>query len=135
MIGANLKVSDLMSTQLIVAHIDDTMEFAEFDMKTANVRHVLVVDQNNRLAGVVSDRDVLRAFGARGDNSLILGAIMSTNPITIGDIEPARKALEVMLEHKISCLPVEGEDGQLVGVVTETDFMRLLHHEMTATAD
>jgi len=130
MIHPDMKVADLMSTALVTARIDDTMDLAEFDMKTARIRHVLVLDHNNSLVGIVSDRDILRAFGARGTNKLILGAIMSQQPVMVRDSAPAREALEIMLERKISCLPVEGDEGQLVGVVTETDFMRLLYEEL-----
>ena len=123
-----------MTTALVTSHIEDTMDVADVDMKLAAIRHLLVVDNSNALAGVVSDRDILRAFGALGHKKLIIGAIMSTNIVTIADTALAREALEIMLEKKISCLPVEGDDGQLVGVVTETDFMRLLYDELDKSA-
>lgn len=123
-----------MTTALVTVHIEDTMDVADVDMKLAAIRHLLVVDNSNALAGVVSDRDILRAFGAMGHKKLIIGAIMSTNIVTIADTALAREALEIMLEKKISCLPVEGDDGQLVGVVTETDFMRLLYDELDKSA-
>ncbi len=129
-----MTVSELMSTALVTANLEDTMDIADFEMKTAGIRHLLVIDHSNTLVGVVSDRDILRAFGALGDKSLVIAAIMSTRPVMIRDSAPAREALEIMLDRKISCLPVEGDDGQLVGVVTETDFMRRMYEELDKTA-
>ena len=126
----DLTVEDLMSTALITATVEETMDAADVDMKMAGIKHLLVVDGRNHLVGIVSDRDVLRAFGAMGHGKLIVGAIMSTNIQMIRFDALASAALEMMLEKKIHCLPVEGDDGQLVGVVTETDFMRLLLEEM-----
>ena len=134
MIRPDMTVSELMSTALVTANLEDTMDIADFEMKTAGIRHLLVIDHSNTLVGVVSDRDILRAFGALGDKSLVIAAIMSTRPVMIRDSAPAREALEIMLDRKISCLPVEGDDGQLVGVVTETDFMRRMYEELDKTA-
>jgi CBS domain-containing protein len=125
---ADMRVSDLMTTDVITARIDDTMDLADIDMKLARIRHIPVIDGDNQVIGVVSDRDILRAFGALGDNSLIIGAVMSDQVVTIEESAPAREALRIMLERKISCLPVVDESG-LIGVITETDFMRHLYEE------
>ena len=128
---AALKVSDLMTTNVITARIEDTMDLADLDMKLAHIRHIPVVDGQNQVVGIVSDRDILRAFGALGDSSLIIGAVMTDRVETIEASAPARQALKIMLERKISCLPVRDPHGSLVGVITETDFMRLLFESMT----
>jgi CBS domain-containing protein len=119
-------VAELMTTNVFTARIEDTIDLADIDMKLARIRHIPVVD-GNRIIGIVSDRDILRAFGALGDNSLIIGAVMSDRVQTIDERAPAREALRIMLDGKIGCLPVTGDDGALVGVITETDFMRLLY--------
>lgn len=121
------RVADLMTTNVITARIDDTMDLADLDMKMARIRHIPVVDNDNKVIGIVSDRDILRAFGALGDHSLIIGAVMTDRVETIDESEPAKEALRIMLEKKISCLPVADASGGLVGVITETDFMRLLY--------
>lgn len=134
MIDPNSRVEDLMTSAVITARVEDTMDLADLDMKLAGIRHIPVVDEQNRVVGVVSDRDILRSFGALGTDKLIIGAIMSTDVQTIGPDAPARDALARMLENKFSCLPVVDDDGGLIGVITETDFMRLLHDEMVERA-
>lgn len=124
------RVEDLMTTSVITAKIDDTMDLADIDMKLARIRHIPVIDGENRVVGILSDRDILRAFGALGKNELIVGAVMTDHVSTIRPDAPARDALKVMLDDKIGCLPVVDADEKLVGVITETDFLWVLYEQM-----
>lgn len=89
-------------------------------------RHLLVIDEHNRLVGVISDRDVVRCFGpAKYPNEELLAEltaaeIMSTDLITIEPNASLQKAVVLMIDHGISCLPVIADDS-LVGIVTDTD--------------
>jgi CBS domain-containing protein len=124
----NLRVQDIMSTALVIARPDETMDSADFDMRLARVRHLPVVDYRNRLAGILSNRDVLRAIGKRGHKeSLKVREVMSTDIISIRQTEPAHRAALLLMKHRIGCVPVEGEEGQLVGLVTESDFLEFAH--------
>lgn len=119
----DISVSDLMSTALMTVGPRDTVERADLDMKLAGIRHFPVVDERNHLIGVVSDRDLLRAFGSPEIKRVVIKDIMSKKVQTVTEDMAAVDAVESMLEHKIGCLPVVGDDGHLVGLVTETDFM------------
>jgi acetoin utilization protein AcuB len=97
------------------------------------VRHIPVVDKNNRLAGIVTDRDIRQA--APSDATLLsvqelnylLGKLKVSGFMTPRDklitITPdtlIEEAVQLMHDHKIGCLPVlEGE--KLYGIFTETD--------------
>lgn len=89
-------------------------------------RHLLVLDEHQRLAGVLSDRDVLRCLGptARPQTSVLAGItagqIMSTDVLSIERDAPLEKAVELMLTHGVNSLPVLA-DGRLVGILTNTD--------------
>ncbi len=122
-----LRVEDVMSTALIVANVDESITDADFDMRLANIRHIPVVDEKYRLAGIVSDRDVLRTLGKSKKRLVQVREVMTTNVCTIEDSAPASDAVRQLLEHKFGCLPVTGDQGQLVGMVTETDFLRIAH--------
>ena len=52
-------------------------------------------------------------------------SIMTRRVRTVGEDAPAAEAVAILIESKIGCLPVEGDDGQLVGLITETDFLRI----------
>lgn len=101
-----------------------------------NIRHLPVIN-NDRLIGVVTDRDLRLAappVWASGTNFDELRATFETK--TVGDVmteqhaiistsedTPIEDAARVLYEHKIGCLPVMRGD-ELVGILTETDVMR-----------
>jgi CBS domain-containing protein len=123
----NTNVSDLMATAVITMKPEDTLDAADAEMKLAGIRHIPVVDDRNHLLGILSDRDILREFHRRGAKKLHVREIMTRRVHTIREGAPAHEAARIMLEYKISAVPVIGQDQQLVGVVTETDFLRVAH--------
>ncbi|RMH41841.1 MAG: CBS domain-containing protein [Deltaproteobacteria bacterium] len=86
-----------------------------------------MVDDRGKLVGILSNRDVLRALGQADIESVRIGDVMSKRLITCTEDTTAAEAAELMLEHKIGALPVLGDDGHLVGLVTESDFVRIAH--------
>jgi acetoin utilization protein AcuB len=89
-------------------------------------RHLLVVDEERGLVGVISDRDVMRCLGPeKYPDPTALGGIaareiMSTDLITVTPGTSLDKAVGMMIDHGISCLPVQ-IDATLVGILTNTD--------------
>jgi CBS domain-containing protein len=116
-------VEDVMTTALTTIHPEEPVETADLEMKLADVRHIPVVGPKNRLVGILSNRDLLRSLG--GPRGRSIGDIMTRRVHTVRASDPARRAVDILLEHKIGCLPVLGDDEQLVGIVTETDFLRV----------
>jgi CBS domain-containing protein len=55
---------------------------------------------------------------------LTAGAVMTTGAATVRPAASLSEAARVMIEHRISGLPVLSEDGELVGVITERDFLK-----------
>ncbi len=130
----SITVGDLMSTALITMKPSDTIGNAEMEMKFAVIRHIPVVDDRNRLVGMVSNRDILRALGKSEAGEIVIGEIMSKRLHTVSVEAPACEASRIILENKIGAVPVLGDDQQLVGLVTETDFVRLAHEELGGEA-
>ncbi len=128
-----LKASDIMTTLLITAKAGDAISHADAEMRLAGIRHLPIVDERQKLVGIVSNRDILRAFARSKKETVHLSECMSKKVHTIPARAPARKAAAMMLEHKIGSLPVIGEEGQLVGLITETDFMRLAYELLGGT--
>lgn len=87
-------------------------------------RHVLVVDEDQRLCGVISDRDILRAL-ARTLNwkTKAINEIMTRDALTVAPDTPISIAIREMLTNHMSCLPVIGSDGRVCGIVTSTDLL------------
>jgi CBS domain-containing protein len=93
---------------------------------TKGFRHLLVIDGADRLIGVISDRDVIRCLGPdQAPDRSTLGQItaaeiMSTDLVTVSADAGLEKAVQMMIEQGISCLPVLAEES-LVGILTNTD--------------
>lgn len=119
----DLSVSDLMSTAVITASASETVKEAHADMQVGVIRHLPVLDDRKRLVGMLSDRDVLRAVGAKRHGKV--ADFMTRDVVTIQPGEPAHLAAQLMLDHKIGSLPVVDEEGTLIGVITQTDYLEL----------
>ena len=126
----DLKVSELMRTNLVTVRDDASLTNIDWEMTLAEVRHVPVVDAGGNLVGLVSDRDLLRSIRHVERSRLPVSAIMVVGPATVGPDTRAVDALEVMLARKVSAVPVIGPTGRLVGIVTSTDFLDLAYRAL-----
>ena len=136
MIGTRLRVRDLMTQGVFVVNVDDDLETVTNLMDDRNIRHAPVVDGAGNLVGLVTQRDLLRT-GLHGQGQLppeaerqarlhvSVGEIMNPDVVTARPDEDIRDAARIMLDNKFGCLPVV-EDRRLVGIVTESDFVRLM---------
>lgn len=102
-------------------------------MKMGGFRRLPVVD-NGRLVGIITDRDCKEAMPSDATSlsiwelnyllaKLLVGEVMTRNPITVADTLPLQAAAKVMLESKVGGLPVIHE-GHLVGIITVTDILK-----------
>jgi arabinose-5-phosphate isomerase len=90
-----------------------------YEMSKKGLGHAAVVEDGNRLVGIISDGDLRRFFQREGNRALSLTAAdcMSPNPVTIGRKELATRALNLMEARKITSLPVVDGEGKLEGVI------------------
>lgn len=110
----NVRVRHLMTTHLTTVRPHSGVEDMSKLMLAHEMRHLLVVDADGKLAGVVSDRDLK---GISGKSAL---EIMTTKPLICGSDTPVRTAVTMLLETHISSLPVV-DSGKLVGILTMSD--------------
>lgn len=131
-----VNVGDVMTTGLLLIEQNEPLSKAEEMMRAARVRHVLVVDEDGALQGVLSQRDVfhgglLKALGygtrARQQalDTLRVKDAMTAEPVTTTPGTLLQVAAQTMAERKVGCLPVlRGE--QLVGILTEGDMVMVV---------
>lgn len=135
----NLKVRDLMNEVVLSVHADDTVEKVYDLMNDRGLRHLTVVDADGDLVGIVSHRDLLRHWPlARAEVPVFLMReilrrtlvedVMTSEVETADPDLPLSEAAQVMSENKFGCLPVL-QDSKLVGILTESDFVRLFCDE------
>jgi CBS domain-containing protein len=120
-------VEDFMSTAVISLKESDELSGAQLEMQLADIRHLPVTDKKGHVVGIVSDRDILKNLEKLHGHGrpTPVAQIMARRVRTVTPSTDAAEAASMMLEHKISCLPVVGDDQQLVGIITETDFVRI----------
>lgn len=130
-----LRVSEVMTRRPVALAPDDTVETACRLFEREHFHHLLVVD-GQRLVGVVSDRDVLRAVspfldtGAERDRDRYtlrraLHMVMTRQLVTASPQEPVSDAAGRMIEARVGCLPV-CESERPVGIVTRSDLLKVL---------
>ncbi len=127
-------VGDVMSQPVHVVRSDETLQAARKALEIFGVHHMLV-ENNGRIVGIVSDRDVLRHLSpyAEGisaqtrDEATLRRPIYSIATYDLTTVEmdtTLEEATALMLRNGISCLPVRGRQGNVVGIVTKTDLLQ-----------
>ena len=91
-------------------------------MKTHSIRHLPVVDGQERLVGWVSDTELRGVFIASMIEELTVGDVMIADPITVSSSDVLEQAALLISKHKIGGMPVL-EDGKLVGIITVVDIL------------
>ncbi|MBK7859892.1 MAG: CBS domain-containing protein [Archangiaceae bacterium] len=119
-------VKDAMTVAPITVFPDDDLARAAFLMKRGRLRHLPVV-QHGKLLGLLSQRELLAALGPNPGESAEttrVREVMVSEVVTTTETTPLRKAARVLWDRKFGCLPVLDDTGALVGILTETDFIR-----------
>ena len=102
-------------------------------MEANHIRHVAVVDDSQRLLGLISQRDVLRSqegslSGALSTEQSHMNRwiearwVMTKDVRTVHPETPALEAALILRSHTISCVPVI-DDARLIGMLTDSDFV------------
>jgi len=132
-VGGDLRVRDLMTADVKTLRRNDQLSAADELMKVGRFRHVVVLDDDDSVAGVVSQRNIF--YGAlawslgqgtlahqKALDSFAVKDVMETEVVTVHPDSALGEAAATMMQHKIGCLPVvDGEE--LVGLVTATDVL------------
>jgi CBS domain-containing protein len=122
-------VDQIMSTDLFTIHPDELIHLAAHVMDWKHVRHVPVEDERHRLVGLISHRVLLRFLARQAtageSSSTRAGDIMCTDVVVVYPATPTLEAIELMRKHEINCLPVVGNQGELVGILTERDLVNI----------
>jgi CBS domain-containing membrane protein len=119
-----LHVSDIMSPEPMALYLDDSIEEALEEMNISGIHHLPVLDDDGRLAGVVSHRDLL---AARDRSTEPVSTLMQRDVKTVSPDTLAHEAAYLLLRHAIGCIPVTDNDANLLGIVTATDFVRIAY--------
>lgn len=126
---STLKVEEFMQTDLFTAQKEDIIEFVAQVMDWRNIRFMPIEDSKGKLVGLVTSRLLLREFTQNQKLNRLkdstVGEIMIANPHTIKPTASLMDALKIMRDNRIGCLPVVNDEDELLGIITEMDFLRI----------
>jgi acetoin utilization protein AcuB len=129
-----MKINQIMSTKLVTVGLDDSLGTVKDIFDNARFHHLLVIEEG-KLIGVVSDRDLLRSISPNiGTNRYTLQDLATLNkrvhqivtrkPITLSPEATVIDAVSVFNTYAISCIPVVDADGVAVGILSWRDIMK-----------
>lgn len=144
-------VGDVMASPVMTINRDHEFSGVEEIFLEKRIRHLPVVDDQKKLVGIVSQRDVYRRVSPRRSlngevvytkdilvdkdgyyekeslNKFILKYVMHENPKTVRASQSIGEAIEIMTLDKAGCVPVVDRDRVVVGIITRHDILKLAY--------
>ncbi|QDE31514.1 CBS domain-containing protein [Shewanella sp. H8] len=126
-------VADIMTTRVVTIDMDDRLTLAKEIFDNVSFHHLLVVNTEDHLKGILSHRDFLRALSPNIGTAAELirdtetlqkrvHQVMTKNPFTIAPHCDINEACKLILDHNIGCLPVL-DNNTIVGIITWKDLL------------
>jgi CBS domain-containing protein len=105
-------------------------------MEDKEIGALLVMDDNARLLGILSERDYARkvALKSRSSRETFVREIMTSPPITVGPTETVDACMRVMTIHRVRHLPVTDGD-RVLGMLSQGDLVHWIIQEQDSTID
>jgi CBS domain-containing protein len=119
------KVREIMTGSAECVRENETLEQAARKMKELDVGSLPICGEDNRLKGMLTDRDIVVICLAEGGDprTATAGELAQGKPVTIGADDSIEEAIRTMQEHQVRRLPViDGHD--LVGILSLADIAR-----------
>ena len=124
-----MKIEDVMNEDVVLVKENEQVSHARNLMLKHGYSRILVVDQEGKPVGILTEKDLIRKMRANGPqwkrrpiDKISIRRVMTSHPITITPFRELREAVEQMIKNNISSLPVV-DNGELVGIITKSDLM------------
>lgn len=132
-----MAMGDIMTAPVVTVDMDERLERVKEIFDAKGFHHLLVTDENKKLSGIVSDRDLLRALspyvGSAAETTRDLATlnkrvhqIMTRRPLTLRPQSAIAEAVNLLLTQRISCIPIVDDDFKPVGIVSWRDLLKSL---------
>lgn len=130
-------VQGWMTTDVITVNEDTPMMKASIVMKDSKIRCLPVLDRKGKLVGIITDNDLRDASPSKATtldmyelnyllSTIKVRDIMTKNLVYVKPDETIEFAAILMLENKISALPVINHNSSLIGIITQTDIFKVM---------
>jgi CBS domain-containing protein len=126
--------ADVMHTRVLSASPTDTLFSALYKLLDAEIRHLPIVDDDYRVVGMLSDRDVRTAIGdprealrRDGENDflseILVESVMTPGSIVVPATASVLEVADALLDEKIGALPVVDDGDKLIGIISYVDVL------------
>ncbi len=130
------KVTEIMTREPVTVHTNHRLSDVRAALQEHRIHHIPVV-AGTRFIGLISSTDLMRvSFGDTYSqdvhtidallDTMTIREVMAEDVLTVGPETTVREAAEKLATGSFHCLPVIGEDGTLLGVLTSTDLIKFL---------
>jgi len=127
-------VSAVMRREVVTVTAREKLDLTQDIMNLGRVRHLPVVDDEQRVVGIISHRDLLAAamtevldFDSKSRRTFLrsieVGEVMAKDVVTVGPDTSLGDVARILVERKIGCVPVVTASGELIGLATESDLL------------
>lgn len=131
-----MTVEKIMSKSVVTVEMDDSLKMIKEIFDNTRFHHLLVI-KSDKLIGVISDRDLLKALSPNigtiaetNKDALTLNKrahqIMTREPVTLMPNAGIHDAIEIFNNNNISCIPVVDDEHTLVGIISWRDILKVL---------
>src|ERR1700685_3755040 len=132
-----MKLGEIMTSRIVTVELDDSLATVKEIFDSLHFHHLLVIGSDKKLCGVISDRDLLRALspyvGTPSENARDIATlqkhvhqIMTRRPITLPPEANVADAINLFLNHRVSCIPIVDGSFKPVGIVSWRDVLKSL---------
>ena len=140
----NILLKEIMTKDPVTLNIDESFcRVAEIFQKK-DIRHLPIVNSQGMILGIMSQRDLNRITSPKRSSNgdflydpgelakYILKQHVVQKVFSLSPEDTLEKAVAIMAEKKLGCMPVVGPDGKVVGIVTVTDLLKLFLQTLRA---
>jgi len=129
MVEPLVHIYQIMNSPVATISGDISLLEAWRTLERLGLRQLVVVSERNLVAGMLSDRDILKRINVVGgevemEPGMTVAEVMQREVVATDSISDIRRVAKVMAFSHLDSLPVTREDGQLVGIVTRGDILR-----------
>jgi len=110
-----------MTKHVHTARADDTLESVAKIMRRNNVGSVVIVDEQGKCAGILTERDFVRFLAENVPGTARVSEHMTLEPVAVNELATINEAKNIMATHRVRHLPVTDKDGRVVGMISVRD--------------
>lgn len=130
-----MAIKEIMTKDVLTLKPTDSFSKAQQELKRVSFHHLLITDEQGKLVGIISDRDMMSQVATYVDKNngesftdflprLTVADVMTRDIISIDEDTPIAAASILLLENNFSCLPIIDDEHRVKGIVTWKDLLK-----------